>query len=604
MLRRLFAQLRKTKPAPPAHPGDLALVLKLHQAGQHAQAEAVCRELLAREPAHPDALHVLGITLLAQKKAEEAVPVLARVAEGGNPSAEAHYNLASAYRAKGDPERAVASYRKALELAPARVEACIGAAGALGDLERYADAEAQLREAIARKADYAPAHYNLALVLVTLQRFDEAIASYRAALEHDPAFQLAHSNLMFLLNGHSTDAAEIFREHREWARIHALPLAAAATVHPNARDPQRRLRVGYVSPDFWNHPVAQFIEPVLERHDRRAVEVWCYYSNTIQDPVTARLRKLGDRWIDCAALDDEALAARLRDDRIDVLVDLAGHTALNRLLALARSPAPVSATYLGYPTTTGIPAIGYRITDTVVDRPGDADCNVEAPLYLPHSYYCFGAPPEAAAPGPLPAKANGHVTFGCFNATIKWSDESLRLWAGVLAAVEGAKLLLKGKDLAKPEIAARVLARFSQVGVDTARLVLHGWAPTRAAHFAVYDRVDIALDTYPYNGATTSCEALWMGVPVVTLAGATHASRMGASILAAAGHEEWIARTHEDYVQACKALAADLGELAALRAGLRAQLAASPLMDAGSFAADLERLYREAWRTWCSRAAA
>jgi predicted O-linked N-acetylglucosamine transferase (SPINDLY family) len=378
-----------------------------------------------------------------------------------------------------------------------------------------------------------------------------------------------------------------------------VPPAEAALVYANTRDPERRVRVGYLSPDFWSHPVARFIEPILMHHDRRTFEVWCYNAHEPADAVTLRLRGLAERWVDCAALTDEALAARIRADGIDVLVDLAGHTAGNRLLAVARRPAPVTATYLGYPTTTGIEAIRYRITDAHVDPADEPSNNVETPLRLPQSYYCYAEVEETREAAPLPAKLTGRVTFGCFNSSVKWSDEALRLWARVLEAIGGSTLLLKAKDLGKPAIAKRVLERFEQLGVDTRRIVLQGWEASRSDHFAVYDRVDIAVDTYPYNGATTTCEALSMGVPVVTLEGPTHASRMGASVLAAAGFPEWIAPTPERYVEICAALAGDLDGLQATRSSLRERLRASPLMDGARFTADLERLYREMWRSWC-----
>jgi protein O-GlcNAc transferase len=598
MLGRLFAQLFKPKPPADVQGELLATALARHRAGDHAHAEAACRAYLERAPDHADALHVLGIVLLAQKKNDEAITTLTRVTQLQASSLEAHFNLANALKAGGEHERALAAYRTAVEVAPGRAEAHVGLAGALSELGSFREAELSLRTALELQPDFAEAHYNLAVLLTRLQRFRDAAASYRATLRIDPRSLLAHSNLLFLLNGHSTDPGEILREHRQWGRVHAAPLAGAP-LHANSREPERRLRVAYLSPDFWEHPVARFIEPVLAHHDRGNFEVCCYYAHDHRDGVTARLRAKADRWIDCADLDDAALAERIQADGIDLLVDLAGHTQRNRLLAAARRPAPVIATYLGYPTTSGIESIGYRITDGHVDPPSEANMNVETPVRLPNSYYCYSEI-ESRVPGPLPARRNGYVTFGSFNTCTKWSEESLALWASVLAAVPESRLLLKARDLAKPQIVERVHERFAALGLDTGRLILKGWEPTRASHFAVYDSVDIAVDTYPYTGATTTCEALCGGVPVVTLEGPTHASRMGASILRAAGLAEWIADSPSRYAAKCAALAADLDALESTRRGLRERVFSSAVMDGARFTADLEREYREMWRAWCA----
>ncbi|MDB5904077.1 MAG: repeat-containing protein [Betaproteobacteria bacterium] len=601
MLGRLFAQL--LKPRPPASSGEaLAAALSLHRAGDYARAEAECRALLVHAPDNADALHVLGVTLLAQRKWDAAVSALTRAATLDSGSADVHYNLGNAYKGQGTPGRAVECFAKALEVNPSRVEAQVSAAGPLSELGRYAEAEAGLRDALAARPDLAEAHYNLALVLVSMQRFEEAMACYRAALGCNPAFLFARSNLLLLMNAHSTDPDAIMNEHRAWGRQHAAPLAGAHLPFSNTAEPSRRVRLAYLSSDLRDHPVGRFIEPVLAQHDHGAFEVWCYHADPIDDLVTTRLRSRVDRWINCANMDDEALANRIRADGIDVLVDLAGHTAGNRLLAVARHPAPVMATYLGYPTTSGIDAIGYRVTDVHVDPPGTNSYTVERAMRLPHSYYCYGGEDEVTGVTASPTSLNHRVTFGCFNACIKWSDASIELWARVLDAVTGSTLLLKAKGLDQAEVAERALQRFATHGVDTGRIELRGWEPTPARHLAIYREIDIALDTYPYNGATTTCEALWMGVPVVTLTGPTHASRMGASVLEAAGTPQWIARSPEQYVEICAALARDSDALQAARATLRARLHASPLMDAARFTADLECLYREMWRSWCSRA--
>ena len=600
MLRNLLRQLRRPRETG-VQSGDeaptLVSAITLQRAGEHAKAEAVCRALLERNPGDVDVLHLLGSNLLAQEKNAEAVEALRQVTSLDPALAEAHYNLALAQKEKGDAQSALASFRTVLELTPGRVEACIGAGTVLSEEGALDQAEAYFRQAIQRRPDFAEAHYSLGLVLTTLQRFDEAMESYRAALAIAPEFLLAHGNLLFLLNAHSPDPKVIHDEHRAWGSRHADPLGTTPR-YSNTPEPGRRLRVGYVSPDFRTHPVAVFVEPILAHHDREAFEVVCYHSSRTNDRVTARLQAVADRWVDCTAWSDRDLAAHIRAERIDILVDLAGHTLGNRLLAFAAGPAPVQVTYLGYPTITGMAAIDYRVTDPVVDPTEEAHDGAEAPVRLPHSYFCFACE-EAPLAGHLPAKEAGAVTFGSFNASRKWSDETLALWARVLHALPRARLLLKTKDLSMDRVCRRVRERLEAFGIDGGRVALQGWAQTAESHLSIYGQVDIALDTYPYNGATTTCEALWMGVPVVTLKGATHASRMAASILAATGLHELVADTPEKYVEICIGLASNLERLESMRAGLRERLHVSPLMDGAAFTKALESEYRSMWHSWC-----
>lgn len=601
MLGSFLRQLLRPRAARPAPspPQELISAIALQQAGEHARAAALCRIVLEHTPDDGNALHLLGSNLLALEEYGEAARVLERVTAIDPASGEAHYSLGLAKKAQGDLPGALASFRAAMEASPHRAEACVAAGTMLLEQSRLDEAQELFREAIARRPRFAEAHYSLGVVLASLQRFPEAIEYHHSALEIDPRFGLARANLLFLLNAHSPLPQTIYDEHRAWAEKHGAP-DSPPQPHSNDPDPERRLRVGYVSPDLWEHPVGRFLEPLLEHHDAKQFEVICYHSHSTMDAVSERLRARADGWVECADLSDYALAARIRDDGIDILVDLAAHTAHNRTLAFALRPAPVQAIYLGYPTTTGLHSIDYRITDWTVDPPGSEAFNVEQPARLPHSYFCYvekKAPPLAA----LPASQHGSFTFGSFNACVKWSDATLALWARVLNAVPGARLFLKAKDLSRPGIGERVLDRFADLGVASDRIELQGWEPSTVDHFSAYNRVDIALDTYPYNGATTTCEALWMGVPVVTLKGATHASRMAASILAAAGLRELITESEDAYVETCTRLAGDLEKLAALRAGLRGRLRESPLTDAPGFTRELELEYRKMWRAWCGR---
>ncbi|MGZ8154845.1 MAG: O-linked N-acetylglucosamine transferase, SPINDLY family protein [Burkholderiales bacterium] len=578
---------------------ELTRAVEMQQKGLHPESETACRGILKRKPDSAAALQLLGNALLAQRRPDEAIAVLTRAIEVDSASAQVHYNLACAYKAREDADRALAHFREALKLDPSLLAAYLGAAAALSQAGRLEQAAAAYRDAISRNSRFAEAHNNLGNLLSLLGRHAEAERSYRDALAADPSFSLAHGALLYTLNCNVCDPEAIDREHRAWGKQHADPLTAAAAPHSHARKANRRLRIAYVSPDLRVHSVGRFMDPVLAHRDRDAFEVWCYYAYRSSDEVSARFSALSDRWIECAHLTDAELAARIRADAIDVAVDLAGHTRHNRLLALARKPAPVQATYLGYPTTTGMAAIDYRITDVSVDPPGVAAHGPEQPVRLPHSYFCFRAPYVEVAVGPLPASATGHVTFGSFNNLAKLSDVTLHLWACVLRGVPDAKLLLKAKDFGTPGVEASVVQRFARAGIAKDRLLLHAWEDTGEGHYGLYNRVDIGLDTYPYNGATTTCEALWMGVPVVTLEGPTHASRMAASILKAAGLPELVTSSPDDYVSMCVALAENRARLAGLRSALREKLAGSHLMDGPAFARSLEDAYRRMWRAWC-----
>jgi predicted O-linked N-acetylglucosamine transferase (SPINDLY family) len=343
--------------------------------------------------------------------------------------------------------------------------------------------------------------------------------------------------------------------------------------------------------------VSYFFEPVLAAHDAAAFEVFCYSDAPVADAVTQRLRAQAGQWRDIAGLSDERVAALIRADRIDLLVDLAGHTARNRLLVFARRPAPVQATWLGYPNTTGLAAIDFRVTDAVSDPPGQTEAwHTEELVRLAGPFSCYAPPAESPPVSPLPALAAGHVTFGCLNNLAKLTPPTVALWAQLLGAVAGSRLLLKASGLADAETAARLRQEFAGQGIDPARLDLRGAGQSVARHLGVYHQVDVALDPFPYNGTTTTCEALWMGVPVVTLAGDAHVSRVGASLLTHLDLTACIAESPAAYVDRARGLAGDLARLAVLRAGLRERLRASPLCDGPGFTRQLEDAFRAMWR--------
>ncbi|HZD92109.1 MAG TPA: tetratricopeptide repeat protein, partial [Pseudolabrys sp.] len=567
--------------------------------GQHDEAAAAYRDAVRRRPDLATAHYDLGTVLEALGRPGEAAAAY-RAALAADPRlVEARSNLGNILNAQGHRGAALACLREALALDPARPAMHYNLGNALKDAGALDEAVTAYRAAIKLKPDHADAHGNLAIVFMEQGRIEEADAAFRRALDLAPGNAHIRSNWLFCQNYRTDIAADAaFVMHRTFEAQHGRP--AAHAVHGHDRTPGRRLKIGYVSPDFRTHSVAYFVEPLLAAHDRQAVEVTCYADVAKPDQVTARLQTLADRWVPASGLSDDELAARIRQDRIDILVDCAGHTAHNRLQVLARQPAPVQVNWLGYPNTTGLNAIGYRLVDVVTDPAGAADeVASERLIRLPGGFLCYAGAADAPEPVPPPCLMRGHVTFGSFNNPAKLSPATLDAWGALLARVPDARLLLKGKPFADAATRALYLSRLTARGIEAERVELIGWTGTSAHHLSLYARVDVALDPFPYNGTTTTCEALWMGVPVVTLRGDRHAGRVGASLLTRIGAAEWIAESAADYVARAAQLAADRQQLGALRHGLRARVAASPLCDRAAFAGNVEAAYRQMWQAWC-----
>ena len=438
----------------------------------------------------------------------------------------------------------------------------------------------------------------LANLLADLQQIDQVIEFRRKAIDLDPKSVWAGSDLLFTLHYHPNyGPREHYDEARAWAARHADPFASDLPAFPNDPDPDRRLRVGYVSPDFRDHPVGRLIEPAVALRDREAFEVVCYSEVAKPDHVSRHIRDLADGWVDTPGLSDEEVAAKVRTDRIDILVDCAGHFGNHRLGVFARRPAPVQVSAFGYCGTTGLTTIDYRITDAASDPPGGPGAEAvhsEKLWRLPRVAWCYRPFDGAPDVGPPPALANGFVTFGCLNNLVKVTDQVVAAWSAVLAAVPGSRLLLLGA--ARDENTAR---RFARHGIDPGRVEVAGRRP-RAEYFALHHRVDIGLDPFPFNGDNTICDALWMGVPSVALVGDRFAARRGLSHLSAVNLGDLAAASVEEYVGTAVRLAADLPALADLRAGLRDRVGDSPLGDAPAYVADLEAAYRAMWRAWCA----
>jgi predicted O-linked N-acetylglucosamine transferase (SPINDLY family) len=515
--------------------------------------------------------------------------------------AAAHNNLGIALQKRGQLEAAVAHYQRALVLKPDYVEAHNNLGTALTDQGKFAEAVAQHERALALKPDHADAHHNLGYAFQYQGQLDAAVAQYQRALALKPDHVMAHSGLLFSLNSTSDlSPKEIFAEHRRWDECHARPQRPPVPGHDNNADPNRRLRIGYVSPDLYQHSVAWFFEPLLTAHDRESVEIFCYAEVKRPDDVTDRFKALADHWRVTVGLSDEAVAAQIVEDGIDILVDLAGHTAGNRLLVFARRPAPVQVTWLGYPNTTGLSAIDYRLVDAVTDpKDNVGQLASEKLVRLEGSFLCYGPPNDAPPMTSPPSLKNGIITFGSFNNPTKYSAATVHTWAQLLSRVQEARLVLKGLPFSDESTRDLYHARFSACGIAAERVILLGRSADRTAHLSQYREIDIALDPFPYNGTTTTCEALWMGVPVVTLRGDRHSARVGASVLGSLGLDELIARDAEHYVAIAVRLANDRSRLMHLRGSLRAQMQASSLCDAPRFARKMEAAYRSMWQCWC-----
>lgn len=444
------------------------------------------------------------------------------------------------------------------------------------------------------------AHLGAASVLAALWRNEEcldALAAAHSAAPHAP--EIFSDYLLWNHLAAEPDPRTIFELHVRFGEtMSAMVPAQYAGRHRNAPDPLRPLRVGYVSRNFLRHSVAFFAEPVLACHERARHRVYCYYTHTVIDETTRRIAEIADVWRHVSEEDDEALAKRIHDDRIDVLVDLGGHTKQNRLGVFARQPAPVQITWLGYPDTTGVSGIRYRITDAIADPPPLADeRHTERLLRLPPPFLCYR--PAADSPPVTLRDAGGPVVFGCFNMLAKVNTKAVDLWSRIMREISGSRMILKSAALSHEQTTERVLRAFEARGIGRERIELRRWADERAQHLATYGEVDIALDTFPYNGTTTTCEALWMGVPVITLLGELHMARVGASLLDSLGLHELVAASADDYVAAAVSLARDGVRRNALRSGMRSRMEASRLLDAVGYTRGLEAQLRQAWADWC-----
>ena len=563
---------------------------RLYQAGQFAPAEALGMRVLAAQANHPDALRLLGLVALHQGRPHSAFELLHR-ALAADDSPISHCALADAYWNVGQLEPAEQHATRALELQPDYCDALMILGIARGISGRTKQAQDALRRVIAQRPNYPPALTMLGNVQLTCGRADLAIETYRRSLSIDPSNVIAHDNLLMAMNlAIGDDAPALFDEHVRWREQHASPFERLSTPPPRDRSAGRKLRVGYISPDFREHAVAYFFEPLLAAHDRDAFSVTLYAHVRFEDGFSQRLKSMADRWRLIAGLSDDQVAQRVREDEIDILIDLAGHSSDNRLLVLARRPAPVQVSYLGYPNTTGLRACDYLITDVHQDPPGTEAFHTEKLIRLPRTMHCY-RPSDRAPEVRVDETYAGPLRFGSFNRLEKLTPATLNLWLPLLRAVPDSTLTIKSPAMADPDTRAGLVERFNDGGVDESRLILLPRDASLADHFARYHEVDVALDSYPYNGTTTTCEALWMGVPVLSLQGPTRVARTTAGILRSVGLDELIAESREQFVQTGASLASNRAYLRELRATMRDRVRTSPLMDATSLARAVEQAF-------------
>ncbi len=573
----------------------------LQEQGEPARAETCYRNALQ---ILPDTVHILsnlGGTLQEQGRVDEAIACYRQALEAHPDDISALNNLGISLKINGFSIEAITCFSRIVVLQPDFIHAYIFLGQTCYARVEYEQALRLYQRALAIDNAYTEAFFCIGTALQALCRPREALEYYERALQTNPDYSTAHNNLLMALHfipGFSQQ--QIYEAHVRYGQHVEKNLRPHWPVHTNRKEKERRLRIAYVSGDFRHHAVAHFIEPVFAHRDKAQFEVYCYSNSTEHDAFTERLIAHADHWQNCVSMPHEQLAQRIREDGIDILIDLAGHTAHNRLLTFARKPAPIQFTFLGYPDSSGLSAIDYRITDSRIE-PEDDGCDryyTETLLRIPESLWCYSPAPDMPDITPLPALSNGYVTFGSFNNINKISDVCIELWAALLRAIPTSRLMMV--TVPEGELRMRLAQQFQALGVDPRRIQFQNKLPPPEFQRAL-QQVDITLDPFPVNGATTSCESLWLGVPVLSLIGERFLSRAGYSVLHAARLPDFALETPESLIATAQLLANNLPLLANIRAGLREHLQVTPLLDAAGYTRNLEQLYRNVWQHWCQQ---
>jgi protein O-GlcNAc transferase len=573
----------------------------LQQMGRIDEAISSYHKVLELEPDLSEAHNNLGNAYHHMGQLSEAISCYQKALELRPDNAQAYCNLGNGYQIEGRIDQAIFCYNKAVTLNPDNPEAYNNMGAALKHCGRLEEAVSCHRKALELEPGNAVAHNNLGSANKHQGKLPEAMACYRKACHLKRDYAEAHSNLILAMQYDQTsNLKEIYYESSAWWKQHRTPNRREFVHHRSSDSTKNRLRIGYVSPDFRDHSVSYFFLPLLEAHDRREVEVFCYAEVKRADKMTARIKSLSDHWRSTVGLPSDAVAQQIYEDGIDILVDLAGHTANNRLLVFAGKPAPVQVTWLGYPGTTGMEVMDYRLTDEIADPAGDADkYHSEALIRLPQGFLCYSPPETYPDVSDLPSIDRKRTTFGSFNNLPKVNERVVEIWSQILLQTPGSSLLLKSRQLKDDRTRRRYMDLFTKNGINCERIEMLPATASISEHLDLYNRVDIGLDPFPYNGTTTTCEALWMGVPVVTLRGDRHSSRVGASILTRVGLKDFITENEGEYISKTVELASNLDRLKELRAGMRRRMMESPLCNPESFARSIEKAYREIWKTFC-----
>lgn len=571
--------------------------------GKLPQALEVLRDAVRIRPQSAETWLRLGDVLRSLGRLSEAADVLRQGVQTMPGNAELHFQLGNAWRDLGRGDLAIPCFQQTLRLQPDHFGAHISLAFVLIGIWNLDKAIVALEAAARLRPDAPEVYGNLGTVYLYRGQLRESVENYRRALSLNPEMVGAYSNLLLTLNYDcKIEPRALFEEHRRWGERYEVPIRASIPARRNAftrPEPERRLRIGYVSPDFHDHPATRFFEPILENHDRQQLSVFCYALGAGRDATTDRLERLSEGWRANTGMTDEQIAEEIRGDAIDILVDLAGHTRNNRLLVFAHKPAPIQIAFLGYPNTTGLAAMDYVVTDEVLDPPGEPVLYTEEPIRLPHGFCPFRPLANAPAVAPLPATQSGVVTFGSVHNFAKLNSAVLDLWCQVLRAVPSSRLLIYRHTLTQ-SMQTHVRALFTARGISAERIGMHQASDVEQAFLGGYGQMDILLDTFPFSGHTTTCESLWMGVPVLTLYGNRRAGRMSASVLTQLGLTDWIARTPQDFVEIAVRASAEIARLAGLRWDLRRRMLASRLCDCAGYTRTLESAYRAVWRAWCA----
>lgn len=591
-----------------AYPYHYNLANLLSKQGKLNEAVHHFREAIRIKPDYGIAHNNYGLTLARIGDLAKAKVCYRNAIKLQPDIAEPYYNMGLLLKDEGDLVGAISKYRDAIRLHPQHADAYYSLGNALFESLDFEEAILAYKSACQISPKNSKIHNNFGNALMKLGRLEEAIDHFREVLKLDPNDLLAHSNLITAKFMGFLDPIESYNECRRWEQMHAESMQHEPLSHPNVLDPNRKLRIGYVSPDFRRHPVAYFIETVFSNHDDKHHEIFAYYNYHIDDAITVRMQGYCKQWRNISALDDNQAAELIRKDEIDILIDLAGHTANNALMVFARKPAPIQITWLGYPHSTGLKAIDYRFTDNFADPAGLTEHLNSEELYRLPDVFCSYSP-CASQPEKIddalfdvietPALKNGYITYGCMNSLSKITPHVIRLWSKLLHADQASKLLLETEGLDSHSMQQRIEHEFACNGVSKERLCLIG--RKQEQQYILYHQIDIALDPFPCNGGTTSLDALWMGVPLISLAGNNFVSRMGVSFLTNLGLKELIAFTEEEYINLAISLGSDVEKLNCMRLSMRQKMQNSPLMQTKKFTHSLESAYRNMWKIYVSK---